>query len=330
MDMMEPDKYSLCIRCRVVGHSVSACQQPGTIPSDLLKDEILLASLRSGSSSLCGRCTSYTILDIFSNANVVDVAQHLKYVDSVNHVSNVMNDWLDNQRQHYLVLGRYSSVVLDGKCPLCRLVFRIFPPESEEDNGKEDTIYYVRPFPSYDRQSSFLQEKPMELKKEYSLYFSVECEEDATKNVTNFFGDPDGQMVNRVWHAFALSSQNPAPNRHALGARKTSSLVDYGLCQMWLERCKKEHGASCHRTWSDELLTCSMIDVQTRKVVSCPKNCDYVALSYVWGNIKPVQAALGNPNLPQTIEDAITVTANLGIRYLWVSLSNPSLQIIIF
>jgi hypothetical protein len=272
---------------------------------------------------LCETCAAYNILDVFNEADVVDVARHLKYIDSVNHVSNVMNDWMDSQRRHHLVLGRYISVHLDGKCPLCRLIFQIFPTEVDDASDKEDAIYYVRPLPSYDRQSSFLKETSQETKKQYSLYFSVECEEDATKNVTNFFGDPDGQMVNRVRHAFALSSQNPAPDRHALSTRETGSFVDYGLCRTWLERCKTEHGMSCQRIWSDELLTCRMIDVKNRKIVACPKNCDYVALSYVWGDIKPVKGGLENHNLPQTIEDAITVTANLGIRYLWVSILHP-------
>ncbi|KAK3317584.1 heterokaryon incompatibility protein-domain-containing protein [Cercophora scortea] len=63
---------------------------------------------------------------------------------------------------------------------------------------------------------------------------------------------------------------------------------------------------------------------------STPKQCDqYVALSYVWGMKKqPVtttEATLQNhvtgipvSSLPQTIQDAVTTTAKLGLRYLWV------------
>jgi hypothetical protein len=64
-----------------------------------------------------------------------------------------------------------------------------------------------------------------------------------------------------------------------------------------------------------------MIDIPARCIVQCPPNGEYVALSYVWGSVVPEKNALENRRLPQTIEDAITVTQELGIRYLWVFLS---------
>ncbi|ORX95707.1 heterokaryon incompatibility, partial [Clohesyomyces aquaticus] len=53
---------------------------------------------------------------------------------------------------------------------------------------------------------------------------------------------------------------------------------------------------------------------------------DFVALSYVWGNsaanLQGIRTQDGRQMLPeycpQTIEDAITVTKNLGFRFLWV------------
>ncbi|PQE25831.1 hypothetical protein CJF30_00000546 [Rutstroemia sp. NJR-2017a BBW] len=60
-----------------------------------------------------------------------------------------------------------------------------------------------------------------------------------------------------------------------------------------------------------------MIDVVDRTVVSYPQECDYFALSYVWGGISPSSNALENKCLPRTIEDAIKVTKALGRRYLW-------------
>lgn len=53
-------------------------------------------------------------------------------------------------------------------------------------------------------------------------------------------------------------------------------------------------------------------------MVHCPAYCDYVALSYVWGGVQPTEKALETHNLPQMIEDAITVTIGLGKQYLWV------------
>ena len=314
--MGDSDTYALCLRCRDVGHGQSACRRSDVAGRDPFQEGNTLKSLRSGSNVLCGRCAAYNILDVFDSQDVIDFSKHLKYIDTVKHVSNVMNGWMDEQRQRHLVLGRYNSIKLNGTCPLCRLVFRIFPAEVDHTGGNE--IYYIRPLLSYDRQSSYLKETSKELKEQYSLYFSVECEDNALQSVTNFFADPDGQMVNRVQLAFGLSSENQAIGRSALRARKTGSLVDFSLCRTWLERCRTEHGTSCRQTWTDELLAFKMIDVHARKVVACPKNCSYVALSYVWGNIKPATGALESRTLPQTIEDAISVTTNLGLRYLWV------------
>jgi hypothetical protein len=130
--------------------------------------------------------------------------------------------------------------------------------------------------------------------------------------------DPDSQMVNRVLESFALSSKNPATRRKALGSRRRGNLADFELLKRWLGRCATTHGVSCKRTWSDELLTTRMIDVENRQIIQCPPNCAYVALSYVWGQVVPEENALENRRLPQTIEDSITATRKLGLSYLWV------------
>lgn len=65
-----------------------------------------------------------------------------------------------------------------------------------------------------------------------------------------------------------------------------------------------------------------LIDCLTRKVVTAPHRCWYLALSYVWGNQKsrPVNIRERLSSLPQTIEDAVTVTVKLGFHYLWVDM----------
>jgi hypothetical protein len=55
---------------------------------------------------------------------------------------------------------------------------------------------------------------------------------------------------------------------------------------------------------------------------------DYVALSYCWGgpqplvttteNIKAMVAGVSLAQLPRTLRDAVAVTRNLGVRYLWI------------
>ena len=59
-----------------------------------------------------------------------------------------------------------------------------------------------------------------------------------------------------------------------------------------------------------------------------PHEFQFAALSYVWGmnqtfillshNKDLLQLSFDMSQLPQTIQDAITVTRNVGLRYIWV------------
>lgn len=67
-----------------------------------------------------------------------------------------------------------------------------------------------------------------------------------------------------------------------------------------------------------------VIDCLSRRVVTAPPGCDYVALSYVWGSItsrrgnENFQLDLHEQSLPQTVQDAMNVVRVLGMKFLWV------------
>ncbi|KAF2828867.1 HET-domain-containing protein, partial [Ophiobolus disseminans] len=100
---------------------------------------------------------------------------------------------------------------------------------------------------------------------------------------------------------------------------------DYAAARSWLKNCQQHHGSECNhlRPVVDGLC---FIDCTSRTIVEASKNSRWIALSYVWGK-QPnlwehredahVGAHLSN-DVPQTIEDAITVTQELGYQYLWV------------
>lgn len=281
----------------------------------------MLGMLRDGPSSCCTRCEDYQILKVAEEADLVDQTANIAHIHGINHTSNVMTDWHKEQQKHNLDLGPFHSIQLRASCSLCRLIFRVFPRRDEED--VDDSVsYYVRPFPSYDRQSSFLQETADDLKSQYSTYFCVESGGKAMGNMITNFADPDSEMIGRISEAFAISSETPPATRKALSARPRDTFAKSALWRRWLHRCSTTHGVSCRQNWADELLITKMIDVSTRSIVQCVPNGEYVALSYVWGSIVPEKKALENHRLPQTIEDAITVTKELGLNYLWVFLSS--------
>jgi len=72
-----------------------------------------------------------------------------------------------------------------------------------------------------------------------------------------------------------------------------------------------------------------VIDVQKQCLISLPEGEEYVALSYVWGSTNNVLTTTANfekfsterafegMDLPKTIRDAIDLTRNLGLSYIW-------------
>ncbi|PVH80605.1 HET-domain-containing protein [Cadophora sp. DSE1049] len=114
--------------------------------------------------------------------------------------------------------------------------------------------------------------------------------------------------------------------------------VDYAHFKECLKYCQLNHGAVCND--ADQVTNTSGL-----KVIDCEKHCvvfsepqmPYVALSYVWGteagsdlrpeshplealdNAEAGQNIISLPDtLPAVIKDAIEVTKNLGLSYLWV------------
>ena len=120
--------------------------------------------------------------------------------------------------------------------------------------------------------------------------------------------------------------------------RKVNEQIDINLTKSWLQKCQAQHGRFCqhqNREASPDLLAkLRLVDVHTRKVVTCSDPCTYLALSYVWGapHKQPFRSRTENSmdvqghiidlhlpkSLPRTIEDAIYLTQQLGFQFLWV------------
>ncbi|KAI8629864.1 heterokaryon incompatibility protein-domain-containing protein [Xylariaceae sp. FL1651] len=108
-------------------------------------------------------------------------------------------------------------------------------------------------------------------------------------------------------------------NTHLWG-RETSQLANTTLARDWYRTCKSTH-EHCQRRSHD-----SVPEFRGFRLIDCLVNPpvvdthswkeEYVALSYVWG-IPAVDSHA--PGLwPKTVLDAMAVTRELGLRYLWV------------
>ncbi|KAF2094644.1 HET-domain-containing protein [Rhizodiscina lignyota] len=94
-------------------------------------------------------------------------------------------------------------------------------------------------------------------------------------------------------------------------------LKDYSILRHWLHFCIENHGESCRGLQLISVPRFQVLDCNSRQVIRVVDQIRYTALSYVWGEPAPSK---GPPffALEQTIEDAIKVTLELGLQFLWV------------
>jgi hypothetical protein len=124
--------------------------------------------------------------------------------------------------------------------------------------------------------------------------------------------------------------------------------VDPALVQRWLDNCRNHHDY-CRDNRASQLANTTqrffsdgfrLIDVIDGRLVLQKKPCEYVALSYVWGQAASFNLCTNNENLldlcqpsslykpynehgvcrrlPRTIADAMSLCRSIGQRYLWV------------
>lgn len=310
--VMATDYLYLCILCRAPGHKTADC--PGwdeeswkfTGSNDLQwRDESVLRSAAHGASEVCSRCATFDIIGLFKTNARIDLGP-----SNPDHFDR----W--GEKLYHRPLGPFRDIVLRASCPVCRLIFRVFPRDGDR---APDTEFHLRPMRTCFRFGN-IDDARLEGdgQAQYAVYVTVESHDQVAGVLARNLGDNHGIVRDMTYYALALSSKTPAPGQAALSARRVGDAVDFGLVRSWLRKCEATHGAHCDGGWNDVLLDAHMIDVSTREVVPCPPRCKYIALSYVWGGIGPREGDLARGTLPKTIEDSITVTKQLGLRYLWV------------
>ena len=110
------------------------------------------------------------------------------------------------------------------------------------------------------------------------------------------------------------------------------------LVRQWLRNCEELHGSRCndlpHSHNLESMQNLLLIDIARSRLVEVTSGHKrkYVALSYVWGNVRLLQTMKANfaslqrdgaldeaqKEIPTVIRDAMKLSNTLGIRYLWV------------
>ncbi|KAK8008147.1 hypothetical protein PG991_010698 [Apiospora marii] len=136
-----------------------------------------------------------------------------------------------------------------------------------------------------------------------------------------------------AWVELLLLLEKTSGPGFVLARRFDDGFIDIGLLNQWKRSCDEDHGNKC----SDRLATLAhplsyLIDTQQMCLVPAAPDMVYVALSYVWGQVRMLKATRENlerlqqPNalqtlegqLPRTIRDSIALVPLLEERYLWV------------
>ncbi|KAG0584981.1 hypothetical protein KC19_3G248100 [Ceratodon purpureus] len=153
------------------------------------------------------------------------------------------------------------------------------------------------------------------------------------RSVVQIFLGMDIDRVNFAINLLSPSKEDVGFN--ALRARRVSQRqAELPLIADWISTCKHMHNDCQHKLWqraiSIDQLRLRVIDVQARCIVAASKDCEYIALSYVWGKASMPMTLKGNLEtfslpqgldlkpLPQTISDAMELVRAVGQRYLWV------------
>lgn len=120
---------------------------------------------------------------------------------------------------------------------------------------------------------------------------------------------------------------------------KPESPARFALLRAWLRWCNKSHNCKKHDAESKATLPTRLLYIADPDPgvlrFYCPKKKDsmkYIALSHCWGlkhgekpnffttakNIKIRPKQFSSSELPNTFRDAVQVTRELGIQYLWI------------
>jgi hypothetical protein len=133
---------------------------------------------------------------------------------------------------------------------------------------------------------------------------------DYVQYLTETTGDPAAEFVPDRGHLYVT------------GSYAASKIVN------WLNACS-EHHPHCRLNDTPTLPT-RVVDIQTMSLyTSLPgEAAEYTALCYCWGGDQPFRTTkctlstkldhISPTSLPKTFQDAVSVTRQLGLRYLWI------------
>jgi hypothetical protein len=193
----------------------------------------------------------------------------------------------------------FELASVDSGCPLCDILSKV-APDAHREYPDEIVGAPIVAFGTEPVRSSVRGRGP-------------DGGDDLVLNFYLYWRDPeDDAMETIVYSSKIWVKQLPVQ----IEARvPDGGAIEYTYFRKWIDNCSKDH-AKCNS--SEDIASSPVVrvlDCQSRKLV--PANSEpYLTLSYVWGN--PTSETNEPGAFPPTIEDAMSVTLQLGFEYLWV------------
>lgn len=117
----------------------------------------------------------------------------------------------------------------------------------------------------------------------------------------------------------SLTVIGPGDYKDLRSMRTQSDHVDpihYDTLTSIMRDCQRNHNKTCRNlSRTPDIPGLRVIDTESRKVVEAPPQCQYLALSYVWGKVKHSEDL---NNAPPVIADTFNLCARLGFKYIWI------------
>lgn len=203
-----------------------------------------------------------------------------------------------------LVFGESSRAqLLVSRCCVCRLIGHLFNPDLD---GRLITTYCLR-------ADAYLGESFVNDERSQLVKLTVHS---PPTGFTAAFGEDHDYTqfllaYNFIKGPYCIRTLQP-------------SLVDFEFFKAKLQLCKDGH-EECRRSTTSEATELYVIDVVTEERVPAKPGCEYIALSYVWGQETSHEH---EKKFSTVVQDAMFVTNALGRRYLWVDRYVSSQQVI--
>ncbi len=255
----------------------------------------------SSSQPLCKRCKELNLLD------------WLQQDISIKGDMDLTNRKLGfDDKEVFRKLGAVGSIVLRSDCALCRCIFGLAPSPDSHDQE----VVLVLSWSMY--------------RLEASIHMDTKEKRTASKHISAMLYPSQSQFTiaglsSTRGDGLCIAGDSSNYSETTLGARIVNpNTLDLKIVQNWLFSCQRLHPLTCSPSWSEDIRKIFLIDVSSRHITSYPsEKCEYLALSYVWGEFKQDIPNAGRPGtalekVPRTVEDAMSLVKELGKQYLWV------------